>query len=119
MASNLLEILLRVPQGSVLDPLLFLTCINDLTMCSKLYSYSFVDDTTFLACKPDILLMSIFPLLTKNSEKLFLTRRTVWFYTWKKQVFALFNWDSNIIIYFDNKNLKTSHSFIMLTLKKQ
>ena len=53
-ASSLIEILLGVPQGSILGPILFLLYINDLPVCSELTSLLFADDTTLLACSDNI-----------------------------------------------------------------
>ena len=53
-SSLLTEVLLGVPQGSILGPLLFLLYIKDLPLASKLFALLFADDTTLLASSKSV-----------------------------------------------------------------
>ena len=52
--SNKLKITTGVPQGSCLEPLLFLLCINDLPLASEFDTTLYADDTTLMLSDRDL-----------------------------------------------------------------
>ena len=48
--SNMLEIRTGIPQGSILDPLVFSICINDMIKASAIFNYIMYADDNTLYC---------------------------------------------------------------------
>ena len=67
--SPYLDLLVGVPQGSILGPLLFNICMCDLFLCDCESNINYADDTTLYACEPDMDL--VLSKLEKNTSTVF------------------------------------------------
>ncbi len=97
IASNILESICGVPQGSILGPILFLVYINDIRQSTNMSLLSFADDTTVYASNSNISELY-------NQTNIELVKMEDWFcanklsLNIKKTKFALFSPNRNIEI---------------------
>jgi hypothetical protein len=110
-SSSLREILLGVPQGSILGPLLFLIYINDLASISDLFASLFADDTKLLAKHSDPVLLNDFVNAEFKKICTYFRAHRLSLHT-SKTKFMIFsnssavnNFDFNIVINNNNDNL--------------
>jgi hypothetical protein len=110
-SSSLREIILGVPQGSILGPLLFLIYINDLANISDLFSSLFADDTKLLAKHSDPVILNDFVNAEFKKICTYFRAHRLSLHTSKTKfmVFsnsqAVNNFDFNIVIDNNNDNL--------------
>jgi len=105
----LLDILLGVPQGSVLGPILFLIYINDLPNASALKTFLFADDATLMAAHADP--SELFNLVNTELKKVTdFFRKNLLSLNTKKTKYIFFTTNRNLDteslhIYIDNNNV--------------
>jgi hypothetical protein len=111
-SSTLREILLGVPQGSILGPLLFIIYINDLANVSQLFSSLFADDTKLLARHSDPVVLNEFVNVEFKKIVTYFRAHRLSLHTSKTKfmVFsnsqAVINYDFNIVIDNNNDNFR-------------
>jgi hypothetical protein len=103
-----MNVLLGVPQGSILGPILFLIYINDLPLCSLLKSFLFADDTALLESGPNLQELVNFINVEFQKVCTYFRRNRLALHPLKTQ-FMLFSnsrdaKESNISIFVNNNN---------------
>ncbi len=88
--SEMLTVTTRVPQGSILGPLLFIIYLNDIAHTSNLFNFIIYADHTTLSTAIDVIKC---PVLTEALPKNRFSSLTKWILGWALKYY-IFGWDS-------------------------
>jgi hypothetical protein len=120
--SSLLELILGVPQGSILGPLLFLLYINDLPDCSLLSSILFADDANAYASGSNIAELTSFVNAEFHKISLYFRSHKMALHPAKTKYILFTNSklveDAHIEIFINNNNLNEFNPILLSKVER-